>query len=388
MLYIWYFVQAILALILIFPVLSYIIYLLKPKSQPLADNTPNNDYGIIVTAYKFTGNLNNVIDSLLQLKYPNYHVYVVADDCEGYSYHKTDNKLSVLHPVVVLKNQIKSHFYAIDNFVRPHNIVTIIDSDNIVQSNYLNGLEVYFRQGFQAVQGVRKAKNHNTVYACLDAINELYYLLYDRIVLFGIGSSAMLSGSGMAFTTELYRECLGNSNSSGAGFDKVLQNKILSRNLRIAFAKDAVVYDEKTADPNQLVKQRARWNNTWFKYFHYSLNLMWKGIKSFSINQFLYGFILFRPPLFILVTLCCLMLIINLFTNISLAIVWSILLVVFVIGFINALIKLKAEKKLYMALLHIPKFMVLQFASLFKAKKANELSVATEHSYHLEPEKK
>ncbi|MEO5967242.1 MAG: glycosyltransferase, partial [Ferruginibacter sp.] len=292
----------------------------------------------------------------------------------------------ILHPPQIFKNQVKSHFYAIEKFKRAHNIITIIDSDNIVHPEYLNEMDYYFNRGFKAVQGVRKAKNYNSIYACLDAINELYYLLYDRIVLFSIGSSSMLSGSGMAFTTELFKECLGPLNTEGAGFDKVLQNQILSRDLRIAFADKAIVYDEKTADPSQLVKQRARWNNTWFRYFKYSLQLMGKGIKNFSLNQFLYGFLLFRPPLFILIIICLIITVVNIFISIPAFLVWVALLSIFTIGFLNALIQLKADKRLYGSLLYIPKFMFLQVLSLFKAKKANELSVATEHSFHKAPE--
>lgn len=374
--------QLIVALILVFPVLSFIIYKIKGKKVFKPQVNAINDYGIIVTAYKYTGNLNNVIDSLLKLNHNRYIIYVVADDCEGYNYEKSDDRVVILHPPSVFKNQVKSHFYAIENFKRNHNIITIIDSDNIVHPEYLNEIDIFFNLGFKAVQGVRKAKNFNSVYACLDAINELYYLLYDRIILFSIGSSSMLSGSGMAFTTELYKECLGPLNTEGAGFDKVLQNQILSRNLRIAFAENAIVYDEKTADPSQLVKQRARWNNTWFRYFRYSIQLMAKGIKNFSLNQFLYGFLLFRPPLFILIVLCLMITLANIFIDVNAVVIWIALLAVFTFGFLNALVQLKADKRLYRSLLFIPKFMFLQILSLMKAKKANELSVATEHSFH------
>src|SRR5690606_9642810 len=193
----------------------------------------------------------------------------VADNCDVSDLHFNDERVVVLRPPTVLASNVKSHFYAIENFIRPHDNLTIIDSDNEVVPDYLNELNVYFNQGFEAVQGPRKAKNLNTTYACLDAARDIYYHFYDARILFNLGSSATLAGSGMAFNVDLYKRLLGNYQQKGAGFDKVLQFEIVNDNQRIAYAAKAVVYDEKTARSEQLVKQRARWINTWFKYFYF-----------------------------------------------------------------------------------------------------------------------
>src|SRR5690606_28882401 len=229
---VWIVFQIVLAAMLLFPVLSWLWYSLfsRKRIKTAAQHQPG-DYAVIVTAYKYVDNITNVIDSLLEMKHPCFHIYVVADNCEPYTYPRNDPRVTILHPPVPLTNQVRSHFYAVENFVRDHNRIVIIDSDNLAHRNMLAAFDPYFDAGFEAVQGVRSAKNINTELAALDAVNELYYLFYDRKVLFGIGSSSMLSGSGMAFTTQLYQECLGNSNTSGAGFDKVLQYAILKRNI-------------------------------------------------------------------------------------------------------------------------------------------------------------
>ncbi|MBK7087449.1 MAG: glycosyltransferase [Chitinophagaceae bacterium] len=381
----WIVLQVAIALILLFPVICYTWWLLLPKTQKIKSQpilAP--DYGIIVTAYKYAGNLPNVITSLLNQDYPHYMIYVVADNCGDDVIFPEHDKLVILKPKPALSNQLKSHFLAINNFNRPHNIVTIIDSDNLTHPAYLSGLNKWFNRGFKAVQGVRAAKNTNTEYASLDAVNEMYYLFYDRKILFGIGSSCMLSGSGMAFTTALYKECLQSSNSSGAGFDKILQKEILLRNHRIAFAENAIVYDEKTASADQLVKQRARWINTWFRYSKFGFQLMLKGIINFNLNQWLFGFVLVRPPLFMLLFLCLAITVINFFINPYFALAWVFALLFFTLGFFLALYNSGAGKNLYKALWHIPKFVFLQIVSLFKAKKANEISVSTQHQIHEE----
>ncbi|RYG53959.1 MAG: hypothetical protein EOO01_02940, partial [Chitinophagaceae bacterium] len=381
---IWIAVQVAVAIVLLFPVISYIVYELIPKKKKLIKNVEPGDYAFIVTAYMHTGNLDNVIGSLLKTDHPNFMIYLVADNCPPYEYHDPSGRVIILHPQPSLTNQVKSHFYAIENFKRDHNRMVIIDSDNLLDSGFLKALDPWFSKGYEAVQGVRTAKNHNTPLACLDAINEMYYLFYDRKILFAIGSSSMLSGSGMAFTTKLYKKCLGNLNTSGAGFDKVLQYAILSSGYRIAFEENAIVFDEKTAHADQLVKQRARWNNTWFRFFPFSLKLIGQGLLKLSLNRFLFGFILFRPPLFILVILTGILIVLNLFINPVLSLFWIVAALIFVSGFFLALRRMNAPAELYRALKHIPKFILLQVRSLFKAKKANQYSVATEHRYHKE----
>jgi cellulose synthase/poly-beta-1,6-N-acetylglucosamine synthase-like glycosyltransferase len=243
----------------------------------------------------------------------------------------------------------------------------------------LTELDKFFNQGFSAVQGVRKPKNLDTTIACLDAARDIYYHFYDGEVLFALGSSAALAGSGMAFTTALYRECLENSNLSGAGFDKVLQYAIVSRNYRIACAPAAVVFDEKTSHTDQLVNQRARWINTWFKYSSFGFSLLLKGVAKFSRNQVLFGIMLLRPPLFIFLILSMGCLFINILLLSWGAIWWALAFMLFIAGFMVALVRSNTDKKIFASLKDIPRFVSVQLRSLLIARKANQRSVATKH---------
>jgi len=189
----------------------------------------------------------------------------------------------------------------------------------------------------------------------------------------------------MAFTTKLYRDCLENRDITGAGFDKVLQSIIVGQNLRIAFTEKAVVYDEKTTHSDQLVKQRSRWINTWFKYFKFGFTLVFKGITNFSRNQFVFGFILLRPPLFIFLLLSLLCMFANLFISITAVFIWLVGLITFVLGFYIALAKSDTDKRIWQSLINIPKFIFFQVLSLLKVRKANKHSVATTHYYNDDP---
>ncbi len=385
--FIWIAFQIMVGLILIFPVLSYLAFLFVKSKNGAGNDLSESDYAILVTAYKDVSNIPYLVQSLLQLNYSNYTIYIIADDCPEIELDVDQSNVIILRPETILENQVKSHFYAIAHFKKDHDRLTIIDSDNLVDPDYLRRLDKAFDLGVEAVQGVRKAKNLDTPYACLDAANEIYYFFYDRKILYSIGSSCMLAGSGMAFTVKLFKACMENYQSSGAGFDKILQKEIVDRGFRIGFAETAFVFDEKTSQPAQLVKQRARWNNAWFRHFKLGLLLMWKGIKSTSLNRFLFGFLIIRPPLFILLGISLSILVVNFFLNPFTAIIWMILISIFIIGFFIALFNSNTDKRIYKSLIHIPKFIFLQMLSLLKTRKANEFSVATVHMHNKELEK-
>ncbi|GAA4095097.1 glycosyltransferase [Mucilaginibacter panaciglaebae] len=376
----WIIFQLIIGYNLVLPLIIY-VFSAFGRSRNIPISNTSADYAIIVTAYEQVTHIPAVITSILSLNYQNYLVYIVADNCGSAELNFTDDRVIVLQPETTLAGNTRSHFYAIKNFARAHDRLTIIDSDNILDAEYLNELNKLFDQGYIAVQGLRDAKNLDTTYACLDAARDIYYHFYDGKLLFKAGSSATLAGSGMAFTKQLYIDCLGHRDVVGAGFDKVLQAEIVGRNTRIAFAEKAIVYDEKTSHTDQLVNQRSRWINTWFKYFSLGFSLIAKGISNFSWNQFLFGLVLLRPPLFIFLFLSAGCLLVDIFASPGEVIFWVTGFILFIGGFGFALLSSDTDKRIYRSLVNIPKFMFFQVLSLLKARKANERSVATKHHY-------
>lgn len=379
----WNIFQIVVGYNLLLPLFLYLIWLIvRRKTRPHEIiETHLADYAVIVTAYEQTDSLPAVAASLLQLNYRNFLVYIVADKCDVSSLNFKDDRIIVLRPAETLGSNTRSHFYAIQRFRRPHDRITIIDSDNLVDKNYLVSLNERFDQGFEAVQGIRQAKNLDTTFACLDAARDIYYHFYDGKVLFEVGSSATLSGSGMAFSTHLYRDCLEKLDITGAGFDKVLQNEIVKRGKRIAFAEKAVVYDEKTSQSEQLVNQRSRWINTWFRYFMFGFGLAGRGTRNLNLNQFLFGMILLRPPLFMFILISGICMVFSIWINPLHLFIWGAAFLCFLLGFLISLLSTDTDKRIYRSLVNIPRFMILQVLSLSKVRRANKRSVATRH-YH------
>lgn len=375
----WIILQICIGYNLFFPLALLLINQLKGKQNILNGGTIQHlDYAVIVTAYEETYHLPKVVQSILNQKYQNFLVYVVADKCDISNLNFNSDKVILLRPENVIASNTGSHQYALDHLQRAHDCLTIIDSDNIVDSDYLAELNIFFEAGYIAIQGTRAAKNLNTTYACLDAARDIYYHFYDGKILFNVGSSATLAGSGMAFKLSLYQDFLKQNKVSGAGFDKVLQAWIVGQDQRIAFNEHAIVYDEKTTQSDQLVKQRSRWINTWFKYFSFGFNMVYKGIKNLSLNQFIFGFVLLRPPLFIFLILSVFATAINFIFGLNYWI-WLLGFACFISSFFISLFNSETDKRIYSSLINIPKFIFYQIISLMKAKKANKISVATRH---------
>lgn len=378
----WLILQVIFTAPFWFPFLLFIIYLIGKgmRRRRIREEREQADIGVIITAYQQLDLVGDAVASILKSTYNNYLIYVVADACDITGVAFQSDRVILLRPEEVLASNTKSHFFAIENFKRPHTVITIIDSDNLVDAHYLSEIVQKMGEGFDAVQGVRAARNLNTVYACLDEAGDILYRFIDRLLLYSAGSSASLAGSGMAFNTEVYKDMFRDFTASGAGFDKYLQYQLVNRGYRIAFTRNAIVYDGKTDNPEQLVKQRARWINAWFKHWVLGIRLLFKAIFHLNWNQFAFSIMIIRPPLFILFFLSAVMMLLNLLFAPAGLLMWAASFVFFIFLFFYALNTFKASPEIYQSLKQIPRFVYYQVIALFKAKKANKLSVATKHN--------
>jgi hypothetical protein len=78
---------------------------------------------------------------------------------------------------------------------------------------------------------------------------------------------------------------------------------------------------------------------------------------------------------------------VNVFTCFTAALLWLFGFLAFVLGFYIALKNSDTDKRIYQSLVNIPKFIFYQVLSLLNARKANQRSVATKHTYTGEDEK-
>lgn len=347
------------------------------------------DFGCIITAYRNANIAEPLIRSLFLQDYRKMRVYLVADECEGEQIGIQDDRLTVLYPDPPLRLKAKSIIHAMDNFTRPHHYTVVFDADNLAHPSFLSEMNRYIAGGYRCIQGQRTAKNLGSTYAALDSLGEFYKNYVERLGPFLLGGSSVISGSGMATETTLYREYL-NSPEIQVGKeqwkrmlqeDKILQNFLLRRKERIAYAREAICFDEKVDSGDAVQTQRSRWLFSYFQNVPNALGLLRRGLLGMDANQLFFGMVTLLLPMFIQLALAVFLTIISIWV----APVWAaVLLTAMVVFALNILWTLKlsgAPPNVWRAVWSAPKFVWRQVLGLFKMGNPNKHFKHTEHRH-------
>ena len=381
---IFLFVQFLFALYFIAPVLITLIYFIRKlsgqsfnirKRKKVTDK--EFDFAAIITAHQEARFIPPLLDSLCRQTHSNFIVYVVADDCDITGLNINDPRIVILKPDPPLHVKVRSIKYALDRFKRKHDVMVKFDSDNLAHPKYFENLNEYFCRGYRAVQTHMLSKNTDSIYAKLDSIGNIYNNFIERQAKMELGLSSSILGLGIAIETDLYNEVL-YINPLG-GFDKKLQADLIMMTPQLAFAHDAIVYDEKVDDGPTLQTQRTRWIYTYFGYIDTSWKIFVTGWKRLNFNLIYFGFTVLRPPLFIVFAFAFMFMIIDFFIDPFSAIVWSVLILCFIISFIIIIITQSRQKGIIKGLLYMPLIVFRQFRALFNIKKARKEFLNTKH---------
>ena len=359
------------------------------SSHRLTNHTTHNptDFACVITAYRNAAIARPLVESLLRQTWPSHIVYLVADECPEVDFGLSDERFVLLKPAVPLRLKAKSIIHALENFRRPHDYVVILDADNLAHPQFLEEINRYVQAGHLCIQGQRTAKNLDTTYAALDSMGEHYKNYLERYVPYLLGGSAVISGSGMATRTDLYRAYLQSPEIQRGQHewkkmlqeDKILQNFILHQGKKIAYARQAVVYDEKVDTGAAVETQRSRWLFSYFQNLPNSAGLLLRGLLRLNWNQFYFGFVTLALPMFIQAGLAGLLA----FAGLFVAPGWSVALLAALLLFkltILWVLKLdEAPQPVWDAVWQVPRFVWRQFTGLFKMRDPNKNFKHTEH---------
>lgn len=386
-LYAFYAMATLLAFFLIFPFLTTVAGLFARPLLKNKVNVRNYDYANIITAYRNVEIAKPLVQSLINQTHSNHHIYLVADNAEVSNWGILHEKLTVLKPQEALNLKVKSIIYATERFVRPHDYSVIWDADNLAHPQFLEHINKWASAGYKAIQGQRTAKNLDTQMAAADALGEFYKNYIERFLPPLLGSSTVISGSGMAVEQSLYNTYLyGKDIQEGQHLwkkmlqeDKILQNHIVRSNQQIVYEKQAICYDEKVSDANQVETQRSRWLFSYFQNLPNSTRFVLRGVLTANWHIFLFGLITIAPPLFILVGFSGVIFLLGLFINGHVSVLMAISGLIFAANIFWTLYLSDAPKTVYKSLLAIPVFVFKQFTALFKMANPNKNFKHSEH---------
>lgn len=384
----YYIVSSIIVFFLLFPFLKVLLSALG--SEKLGDKVVRKqyDFGSIITAYRNAEITKPLIQSLIQQNYDNHHIYLVADNCDISDWDIEHERLTVLNPQPALNLKAKSIIHGIENFVRDHEYIAVFDGDNLAHPDFFKEINKYANAGHRSIQGQRTAKNLDTRYACMDALGEFYKNYVERYVPYLIGSSAVISGSGMAVESKLYQDYLnGKEIQQGKKKwkkmlqeDKILQNDLLDKNEKIAYAWNAVVYDEKVTSGDAVETQRSRWLYSYFQNLPNSSRILLKGIFGFSWNQLLFGLVTIAPPLFIMLALAMGLAVAGLLLDPIMSIILIVAMILFSLNILLTLRLSRVPTQVWSAVWSLPLFVMRQITALFKMGNPNKNFKHTEHT--------
>lgn len=376
--------EVVFAIYLVTPFMMWLLSLFLQKKDVI--NHPiqniqvegNVDFAAIITVHQDTRFILPFVDSFLKQTYKNFIVYIIADDCDISSFSFNDNRIKLIRPAHPIHSKVKSIRYAIDHFERKHEVLVIFDSDSLVHPRYFEKLSAYFLAGFSAVQTIAISKNTDSVYAKVETLGWVFTTFMERESRMMLGLSSTVSGNGIAIKTDVYNEIV--YVDSLGGFDKRLQSFLAKRLDQVAFANDAIVYEEKVNDGQSFETQRTRWIYSYFKYFNDFLSVLFLGLKKMNFNKIYFGFNAMRPPLFLTVGISFLLMVMSLFIEPMHAVFLGTLIVLFLFSFVLIALTKGYQKGMGSAIVYLPKVVFLQVKALLKIGKASKSFLKTEHN--------
>lgn len=354
--------------------------------------THKRKMAVLIPAYKEDKVITGVAASALKQNYPaeKFDVVIIADSLKNETLAKLrEMPVKVVEVFFEKSTKVKALNQAMAVIGDEYDCAVILDADNLMERDFLTKMNDLFEVGYRAIQGKRDPKNDNNSMALLDGLSETINNFIYRQGTVALGGSASLNGSGMIFEYSVYKPIMAAMDSIG-GFDRELELKLLEKNIKVHFAKHAVIYDEKVANTEVFEKQRKRWISSQFfylkKYFNPGLKRALRGDLGFFNSAVLRNIQLPRLLNLGLLAVCTVAAFaLARYTYFS-PIVWLVLFAMSTLAILFAIPRSLYSMRLIKSILLVPTIFVKMFFLLFKLKGANKTFIHTPHGHHIDIE--
>lgn len=218
---------------------------------------------ILIPSYKQDEVIEHTVLSILGQSYPQrmFDVAVISDhQSEITNMRLAQYPITLLTPDFEVSTKAKSLQYAILNLpeFKIYDVVIILNADNIVGTEFLTNVnDAYETAGTKAIQLHCISRNRDTAAARMDAIFEEINNNIFRKGHINVGLSAALSGSGVAYDFNWFKNNVMKAKT--AGEDKELEALLLRQGIYVDYFDNIYVYGEKKRTTAKLNEQRGRW---------------------------------------------------------------------------------------------------------------------------------
>jgi cellulose synthase/poly-beta-1,6-N-acetylglucosamine synthase-like glycosyltransferase len=167
------------------------------------------------------------------------------------------------------------------------------------------------------------------------------------------------------------------------GFDRELELKLLLKGIKVYFAKDVIVYDEKVANHEVFERQRKRWISSHFFYLRKYFTEGWRQLFSGNIAFFNSAVLRnIQLPRLLNLGLLTFITILSILLSAYLSFTplwWLTFLLMNIMAMAFAVPRRFYTLKLLKSVLLIPRLFVKMFLLLFRLKGANNTFIHTPH---------
>lgn len=249
---------------------------------------PIKKFAVFIPAHNEETVIENIIDNLKQLNYPkdSYDVYVIADNC-------TDNTAAAARAAgaYVLErddDKKRGKGYALQwafekvlyNESSEYDGVVVFDADNLVSRNFLREMNNKLCDGHKVIQGYIDSKNPHDSW-----ITKSYSIAFwssNRLFQCArsfLGMSCEIGGTGFCMDVEVLKKV--GWNATCLVEDLEFTMKLILNDIKVRWAHEAIVYDEKPLTLAQSWRQRRRWMQGFADVCsRYFLKLFLKGMRD------------------------------------------------------------------------------------------------------------
>lgn len=273
------------------------------RKEPKAEDFPiKHTFALLVAAHNEESVIANIVKCLKALEYPKdmYDVFVIADNCTDRTAEiARENGAIVYERSDDVKRgkgfSLEWMFKNLFALERQYDAVSILDADNLVSSNYLLEMNKHLSMGQGVIQGYLDSKNPQDSW--ISAGYSITYWVNNRmfqLARYYLGLNCALGGTGFVMRTDILKEMGWGATSLTEDLEFTM--KLVLRNMRVTWAHDAKVYDEKPLHMKQSWRQRKRWlQGHWDCAFRYMKDLLKKAMNEKDFAAFDMAVYLLQP---------------------------------------------------------------------------------------------
>lgn len=351
-------------------------------ANPSSHTFSYTNFAILIPAHDEEAILETLLESLSVLAYPKdqHTVYVVADNC-------TDNTAELARKTGWVRVYERFDLakrgkgYALNWLLQKleedqliHEAYVILDADSVVEPAFLQVMNRELVQGAQALQAYYTVLNVTESPSTVLRWIALTLMNYVRpLGRSGLGASSTLAGNGMCFSRALLLRHPWQAFSLAEDYEYYLT--LVERGERVRYVPDAVVRAVMPTTFGQMRTQDIRWESSegGQPAWRTALRLLEAGIRYRDFRRIEAIAELLTPPLSLLVSWCLMTLIVSLLVWSLPGLVFSLVLIGGVIGYIGtALYLLRPPRTVYMALLHSPGFIIWKLWVYFVLRRSKK----------------